>query len=161
MSTIKKTIFLPLLFIVSTASAQTTHYINVGNNGFSEDSLLVEMNDIVQFSLDLSNNSGPHYSTTTSVPGGGTTWNFTFTCMSCVYDVIINQPGTYLHIDANSGATGVIYTDMTSDIKEVKKTQKKTDNRIFDLLGKEYKDVNSIPFGTFYIQNGMKYIKKK
>ena len=50
---------------------------------------------------------------------------------------------------------------MTSEIKEVKKTQKKTDNRIFDLLGKEHKDVSSIPFGTFYIQNGVKYIKKK
>ena len=61
MKTIKNTIFLSLLLIVATASAQTTHYINVGNNGFSNDSLLVEVNDIVQFSLDLSNNSGTQY----------------------------------------------------------------------------------------------------
>ena len=161
MKTIKNTIFLSLLLIVATASAQTTHYINVGNNGFSNDSLLVEVNDIVQFSLDLSNNSGTHYSATTSVPGGGTTWNFTFTCASCVYDVIINQPGTFLHEDLTSNVIGVIHTDITSDIKEVNKTKKKTDNRFFDLLGKEHKDVKDIPFGTFYIQNGVKYIKQK
>jgi hypothetical protein len=78
-----------------------------------------------------------------------------------VYDVIINQPGTFLHEDLTSNVIGVIYTDMTSDIKEVNKTKKKTDNRFFDLLGKEHKDVSSIPFGTFYIKNGVKYIKKK
>ena len=160
MKTIKKTIFLPLLFMVATTTAQTTHYINVGNNGFSKDSLLVEVNDIVQFSLDLSNNSSPHYSATTSVPTGGTTWNYTFTCASCVYDVIINQPGTYLHEDFTSSAIGVIYTQTVAGIENINGA-KEMDNRIFDLLGKEIKDLNTLPIGTFYIQNGVKYVKQK
>ena len=35
------------------------------------------------------------------------------------------------------------------------------DDRIFDLFGREYYTLKSIPFGSIYIQNGKKYIKIK
>ena len=34
-------------------------------------------------------------------------------------------------------------------------------DRIFDLFGREYYTLKSIPFGSMYIQNGKKYIKIK
>ncbi|MBC8266123.1 MAG: hypothetical protein H8E84_04070 [Flavobacteriales bacterium] len=160
MKTIKQTIFIALLFLVATVNAQTTHYIQVGGNGFSKDSLLVEVNDIVEFSLNLNTANGIHYSETTSVPSGGNTWNYSFTCSSCIYSVVINVEGTYLHLDFNSGSTGVIYTQTISGIENINGA-KEMDNRIFDLLGKEIKDLNTLPIGTFYIQNGVKYIKQK
>lgn len=160
MKTIKQTILMALLFIVATVNAQTTHYIEVGSNGFSKDSLLVEMNDIVEFSLNLNTANGIHYSETTSVPNGGNTWNYSFTCSSCIYSVVINKEGTYLHYDSNSGLTGVIYTEGTTGIENIY-GEKETNNRIFNLLGKEIKDLNTLPIGTFYIQNGVKYIKQK
>jgi hypothetical protein len=160
MKTIKKTILIALLFIVGSASAQTTHYIEVGANGFSKDSLFVELNDIVEFSLNLNTANGIHFSETTSVPSGGTPWNYSFTCASCIYSVIIDVEGTYLHYDANSGITGVIYTQTIAVIENINGA-KEMDNRVFDLLGKKYKNLNNIPFGSFYIQNGVKYIKQK
>jgi len=36
-----------------------------------------------------------------------------------------------------------------------------TDNKIYDILGREINNFNSIPFGTIYIQNRQKYIKLK
>ncbi len=160
MKTIKKTIIIAFLFIVGNASAQTTHYIEVGANGFSKDSLLVAVNDIVEFSLNLNTANGIHYSETSSVPSGGNTWNYSFTCSSCIYSVVINVDGTYLHHDYNSGVTGVIYTETISGIENLN-VNKEMDNRFFDLLGKEIKDLNTLPIGTFYIQNGVKYIKQK
>jgi len=34
-------------------------------------------------------------------------------------------------------------------------------NRMYDLLGREYKDYNSIPIGSMYIRNNNKFIKTK
>ena len=35
------------------------------------------------------------------------------------------------------------------------------DNRMFDVLGREFKNYESIPNGTLYIQNKIKQIKTK
>ena len=54
-----------------------------------------------------------------------------------------------------------IMGEQGTTITEIQSTNYMFDNRIFDLLGREYYTNKSIPFGLIYIQNGKKYIKVK
>jgi hypothetical protein len=50
--------------------------------------------------------------------------------------------------------------NITVSINEITSTEL-GDNRMYDVLGREYKDYNSIPFNTIYIQNKTKRLKTK
>ncbi|MCH8904894.1 MAG: T9SS type A sorting domain-containing protein [Bacteroidetes bacterium] len=101
------------VFLVSFANAQTTHVVFVGNGGFSPDLFVVNVGDEVQFKLDLANNSGTHYSTSTNIPNGASSWNYAMYCSTCAYTVIVTDPGTYDFVDANSSLTGSFSTSPT------------------------------------------------
>jgi len=137
MKTINKLSLVILMLSVYCATSQTTHYVTIGSSGFIPDSLSVDVNDVIQFSLNLNTADGTHYSETTTVPLGGVTWNYSFFCENCVNAVTINEPGTYLHYDTNSGSTGIIYTTTTIGIEEINKVRKNLDKRHFNILGQE------------------------
>ncbi len=109
MKVIKKLFILSCsVLLTGMVQAQTTHPISVGSNGFMPDTVYVDVDDLVQFTLNLNTANGAHYTKTTSVPNSGTTWDHLLTCASCIYEEVINVAGTYLHYDSNSGETGVI-----------------------------------------------------
>ncbi|HAI40712.1 MAG TPA: hypothetical protein DCM40_22750 [Maribacter sp.] len=49
----------------------------------------------------------------------------------------------------------------TVSVQEMEEVNYELNNRIYDLLGREYKDYNSIPLGSMYIRNNNKFIKTK
>ena len=84
----------------------------------------------------------------------------------------ILSPGFYMVKDATgtilaSGGSNYTTEDQTNletasiviGIEEINQTQ--IDNRMCDVLGREFKDYNSIPNGTLYIQNKNKHLKIK
>lgn len=94
-------------FLLSTAlKAQSEYTIYIGNSGFSQNNLTVEVGDYVHFMLDLSNNSGTHYSASTSIPSGAASWNYMVYCSTCKYTVACTVPGVYQYTDSNSGMSG-------------------------------------------------------
>jgi len=107
-----KNIFTLGLLLLGTAivNAQTSYIVYVGNNGFTDSNLTVNVGDDVSFMLDVSNSSGSHTSTTTSVPSGAATWDYTCFCSACKYTSVITVAGTYEFMDSNTGKTGTITT---------------------------------------------------
>ena len=51
--------------------------------------------------------------------------------------------------------------DDEGDDKSVVKNYEFEDNRMFDVLGREYETYQDIPFGTIYIKNRNKYLKTR
>ena len=49
----------------------------------------------------------------------------------------------------------------TIDIEEMEVTEKETNQKIYDILGREWPNYESIPLGTHYIKGGKKFIKIK
>jgi thiol-disulfide isomerase/thioredoxin len=49
----------------------------------------------------------------------------------------------------------------TVSVQEMEEVNYELNNRMYDLLGREYKDYNSIPLGSMYIRNNNKFIKTK
>ena len=74
---------------------------------------------------------------------------------------IYDSNNTLVNTFASGTSPGTIIFDIrntTVGLSEI--TSNKIDNRMFDLLGREFKDYNSIPIGVLFIQNKIKYIKK-
>ncbi len=74
---------------------------------------------------------------------------FTYTCMEC--DSLVYDPSQYNWVLLISQPTGIEELEILTI----------TDNRMFDLLGREFDNYQAIPFGTIYIQNRKKYIKTR
>ena len=96
---------LGLLFTI-TVQAQSEYTIYIGNAGFSPNNLTVEVGDYVHFMLDLSNNSGTHFSASTTIPTAATSWSYQVYCSTCKYTVACSEPGVYQYTDSNSGMSG-------------------------------------------------------
>ena len=69
---------------------------------------------------------------------------------------IVAQGGSFGSEEETVLETG----NFTVGLNEINQTEY-IDNRMFDVLGREFKDYNSIPNGTLYIQNKIKQIKIK
>jgi plastocyanin len=81
-----------LLFIVPVQS--TTINVDVGNFYFSPVSFDVAVGDTVVWTLV----EGTHTTTSTLVPAGAATWDYTFTGVSDTYTYIVTVPGVYEYI---------------------------------------------------------------
>jgi len=81
-----------LLFIVPVQS--TTHNVDVGDFFFDEVSFSVAVGDTIVWTLI----SGTHTTTSTVVPAGAATWDYTFTGVSDTYTYIITVPGVYEYL---------------------------------------------------------------
>ena len=81
-----------LLFIVPVQS--TTHNVDVGNFYFSAVSFDAAVGDTIVWTLI----EGTHTTTSTLVPSGAATWDYTFTGVSDTYTYIITVPGIYEYI---------------------------------------------------------------
>ena len=81
-----------LLFIVPVQS--TTHNVDVGDFFFDEVSFSVAVGDTIVWTLI----SGTHTTTSTVVPAGAATWNYTFSGPSDTYTYIITVPGVYEYL---------------------------------------------------------------
>ena len=101
----------------------------------------------------------------------GTCYSFT------IYDSYgdgILSPGSYLVKDVvgnvlASGGSNYTTEDQTNfetasigtSIIPMELYVEQRDNRMFDVLGRQYKSYRSIPFNTIYIQNNIKHVKTK
>jgi plastocyanin len=104
-----KHLILCLVLILSgglVINAQTTYTVLVGSNGFSPSNFTINAGDQVDFKLNLNTASGSHSSTSTNIPVGEASWNYTMTCGSCLYTVMPTTPGIYEYTDLNSGMSG-------------------------------------------------------
>ena len=81
-----------LLFIVPVKS--TTHNVDVGDFFFSDVSFTAAVGDTIVWTLI----SGTHTTTSTLVPIGAATWDYTFTGVSDTYTYVITVPGVYEYI---------------------------------------------------------------
>jgi len=82
--------------------------------------------------------------------------NLCYTCITCdslFYDMSSNNAGWIL--------TSTLPQPNPLGIKEIDINTKGLDNKMYDMLGRELNNYNSIPIGTMYIQNRKKYIKSK
>ena len=69
---------------------------------------------------------------------------------------IVSQGGDFGAIEEIKFETG----NFTVGINEINKIES-IDNRMFDILGREFKNYESIPYGTLYIQNKINQVKTK
>jgi len=81
-----------LLFIVPVQS--TTHNVDVGNFYFSDVSFDAAVGDTIIWTLI----EGTHTTTSTLVPAGAATWDYTFTGVSDTYTYVITIPGVYEYL---------------------------------------------------------------
>jgi plastocyanin len=81
-----------LLFIVPVQS--TTHNVDVGDFFFNEVSFTTAVGDTIVWTLI----SGTHTTTSTVVPIGASTWDYTFSGPSDTFTYIITVPGVYEYI---------------------------------------------------------------
>ena len=73
------------------------------------------------------------------------------TCELNIVDILVYE----------SAGWGVLAGDHLTFFTEIQLEDHTYKDRIFDLFGREYYTLKSIPFGSMYIQNGKKYIKIK
>jgi hypothetical protein len=59
------------------------------------------------------------------------------------------------------GQYAILLCDSTARIEEQTQNSSLLNNKYYDLLGREIKDITTYPFNSLYIKNGRKYIKTK
>lgn len=94
-----------------------THEVEVSSNNFSPSSLTdVKVGDIIKWTLM----SGSHTTTSTSVPSGAATWDYTFSGTGDTFEYTITEAGTYSYeCTFHSGMTGSFtVTDGTVAVDE-------------------------------------------
>jgi len=74
---------------------------------------------------------------------------------------IINTCSNCDNLIFNGGSWGLLNTTTTTTTTSIKELspEKINDNRMYDLLGREFRNYHIIPAGQMYIMNGKKYIK--
>lgn len=98
----------------------TTHEVDVSSNSFSPNSLTgVQVGDIIKWTLS----SGSHTTTSTSVPAGAATWDYTFSGTGDTFEYTVTEAGSYSYeCTFHSGMTGSFtVTDGTVDLEETEK----------------------------------------
>ena len=97
---------------------------------------------------------------------------YSFTIYDSYGDGIIS-PGFYMVKDGTGNVLAYGGSNYTTEDKTNFETAsigtsiieigyaEQSDNRMFDVLGRQYKNYRSIPFNTIYIQNNIKHVKTK
>lgn len=79
---------------------------------------------------------------------------FTYTCMEC--DSLVYDSSQY-----NWVLLSIWIPTSIEEMVESTKPNTVGNNKMYDILGREFDNYQAIPFGTIYIQNRKKYIKIK
>jgi len=85
-------LFLFLIFSMFTVSYATVVNVDVGDNFFSPVSFSISVGDTIIWTVSGSN---PHTTTSTSVPVGAATWDYSFTGMGDSFTYIVTVAGVY------------------------------------------------------------------
>ena len=77
----------------------------------------------------------------------------TYSCMEQC-DSLVFGPNGWMKMSMTGTGTSITEMDITFNYEF-------EDNRMFDVLGREYETYQDIPFGTIYIKNRNKYLKTR
>jgi len=77
----------------------------------------------------------------------------TYSCMQC--DSLVFGPNGWMVMSMGTG-TGTSLSEI-----EMNTTYEFEDNRMFDVLGREFERYQDIPYGTIYIRNRNKFLKTR
>ncbi|OGU27688.1 MAG: hypothetical protein A2057_02445 [Ignavibacteria bacterium GWA2_35_9] len=94
----KKAISLfPFLFFITVCTQAATINIDVADFAFTPSDIVAQVGD----TLIWTQSGGSHTTTSASVPGGASSWNYTFTGLGDTFTYIVSVPGDYTFICSN------------------------------------------------------------
>ena len=75
-------------------------------------------------------------------------------------NLVVIWPSSVVPISSDTSITPLYVIPPVTSIEDIYPSHiSKTDNYIYDILGRRYDNINDIPVGAMYIRDGKKYIK--
>ncbi|QQS35186.1 MAG: T9SS type A sorting domain-containing protein [Ignavibacteriales bacterium] len=115
MSKLKLLLSLMLFTFLATGTLATVHNVAVNSNVFTPANIEVAVGDTIVWTLQ----AGSHTTTSTVVPAGATSWDYTFTGVGDTYTYIVTVEGYYNYVCTfHPGMNGFVNTARTLPFQE-------------------------------------------